>query len=599
MGCARIVAFGVAVLCSGAFAYRISELSTSVNTSTALLLAEGEPCSPPLVGDLSFFLKQCMGRCSQATPSLVYRHGVAELSFYRCQAPAPKLGAADIWTQSSYLPAPKRQLAFEDSRLWEAMSLSFQVSEFEVVSDERQKLMDHSDTMEEMRAHMGVGTVRSFMSHMTEEAATRFAARSLRGEHASNEDALLWLETTRIAALAMLDGHGGSRVSDYASHAVLRAMPTLWLQQLQSGQDKSQFASFWSSALKAHFADLQATLWEQNIEGGSTASVVVTDKNTGATVVAWLGDSRVMHARPREDDSWELRWISHEHVCTLDQSWNESCGTNEDVVCQKKEGSKPRACNGRSCVGVTRALGDKPLFDLGLLVGSPEIHELNIQSDDVLLVASDGVWDMLHVDAVLNALQQGVHDAAHYLTVKARALWAAHGHAPDDISVVLWHAQIEDPPAWDPFLARWRPGFPKYHLHASSPQWLAKGGVGDWCQQLSSVSSPSLTGALKNLFSPSSARSSKPESTCGFTEAVNFDRFGQLPKLQQVGLQCFSRDSVHGRHPAVGGYGVCAIPKWMPCGRLSLNPYYGCRPGTLCVASRVDNFDTKYICESA
>ena len=100
------------------------------------------------------------------------------------------------------------------------------------------------------------------------------------------------------------EGHGGPNVSDYASQSVLRAMPALWLQQLHSGWDKSQFALFWSSALEAHLADLQATSWEQNLGGGSTASVVVTDKTAGAAVVAWQMNANMTIGPARSSNSY-------------------------------------------------------------------------------------------------------------------------------------------------------------------------------------------------------------------------------------------------------------------------------------------------------
>lgn len=606
MGYLQFVAIGVANLCVAVLASRNSEPGASGTSSTQeaeLLPREDEPCGTPEVGDLHFFLNQCEGRCSRAKPRLAKKFGRSEVSRYFCQSRAPKHSAAELWRESAFWPPPQRQLAFKDAKLWEAMSLSLQVSEFEIISDERQQMMDHADSMDEFRAHMGVGANRAFTSHMTRKAAAQFAARSLRGEHASNEDALWWLETTGIAALAMFDGHGGPEVSDDASYAALRAIPAKWLQYLQSGQDKSQFSRFWSSALKAHLAEFQATLREQKLVGGSTASIVVSDKETGSTVVAWMGDTQVLHAIPKGGDSWELEWISNEHVCTIDQAWKDSCGAHEDVVCQQQDGHKPRACNGRNCIGVTRALGDKHLFDLGLLVASPETHELRIQSGDVLLVASDGVWDMLHADDVVSALRQGIHDVAHYLTVKATALWRQAGQAPDDISVVLWHAQLDTLPARKPSLDVWSPAAPRYKLHQSNPSFLAKGEVGDWCQQLRKAPR-GLTGAIQSLLSYPYSSASDPESTCGYTLAASFKAGGHAPVLRWVALRCYSRESSQSLHPPVGGYGVCAIPNHQACGMISTSPSYGCRPGTLCVSEYTDvpgatmlTYGRRYSCE--
>merc|ERR1712226_1060256 len=142
---------------------------------------------------------------------------------------------------------------------------------------------------------------------------------------------------------------------------------------------------------------------------------------------------------------------------------------------------KKRACkqteHGKRCLGVTRALGDNDLSKLGLLLGVPKMERLDVQPGDVILVASDGLWDMVDIDTILRVLDdfysQGRTQVVQQLSRLAASAWnAKRPEERDDISIVLWRA-----PAGMAGSADAVPGKPLQ----TSEQWLMNGDVGDWC----------------------------------------------------------------------------------------------------------------------
>eukprot|EP00931_Biecheleriopsis_adriatica_P107612 TRINITY_DN81934_c0_g1_i1.p1 TRINITY_DN81934_c0_g1~~TRINITY_DN81934_c0_g1_i1.p1 ORF type:complete len:399 (-),score=46.89 TRINITY_DN81934_c0_g1_i1:29-1114(-) len=333
-------------------------------------------------------------------------------------------------------------------------------------------------------------------------------------------------------------------------------------------------------------------------------------------IFAWVGDSELLHARYNASAAkWEQVFKSDAHRCDIDQEWQQQAKSKEGLICDHRGENKWYACKGRSCIGTTRALGDSSLNDIGLVMRQPQVMELDLQPGDLLIVASDGLWDMVDPPAILSRLNNGERDPkkcdissnwVHALGIEAKGLWDSTEHN-DDVSIVTWCVpsdwttgspqnlddlvfkyQLTPKPRrtydrlpsneWEKLALYARERFTKlrraetakFNLHGiTMAALLHKGSVGELCQRLDSPKK-SLTRRLTHMFH------SDYTSTCGKVHVSHV--FEQTAVVQ---MKCYM-DS--GDYPDIGDFGRCAISRSKSChGSLSKNG--GCRPGTSC---RVD-----------
>jgi hypothetical protein len=224
---------------------------------------------------------------------------------------------------------------------------------------------------------------------------------------------------------------------------------------------------------------------------------------------------------------------------------------------------------------VTRSLGDRHSFSDGLLLDTPEIHELLVETGDVVLAASDGLWDMVKVDDVLKALEIETNDAARHLAQKAQAGWRHTGKYQDDISVVIWRATVGRSFALENLIDL------KYQLHESTGEWLSDGNVHDPCKQLKPTTwKQQLVKGIRRVAGYNPAK----DSTCGKTWAVYLqpkdNGHGKPDKVwNEVQLSCFLPSADDGAHPSNGSFGVCRLSRGLACGERPS----GCRKGARCI----------------
>eukprot|EP00441_Pelagodinium_beii_P014101 CAMPEP_0197673376 /NCGR_PEP_ID=MMETSP1338-20131121/80819_1 /TAXON_ID=43686 ORGANISM="Pelagodinium beii, Strain RCC1491" /NCGR_SAMPLE_ID=MMETSP1338 /ASSEMBLY_ACC=CAM_ASM_000754 /LENGTH=260 /DNA_ID=CAMNT_0043253617 /DNA_START=33 /DNA_END=811 /DNA_ORIENTATION=+ len=258
-----------------------------------------------------------------------------------------------------------------------------------------------------------------------------------------------------MAALAVFDGHGGPQAASMASVKVFQELLPKSLDLLQQEPlppDYGWIANFWVQHLQASFESVQQKLDSEKAVGGTVANVVVVDKQTGLAVLSWIGDAQALHAR-RIDGTWQVLYFSQAHQCIDDEEWISEAHSLKDHWCDRRE--KPYACRGhrtsgpKSCIGTTRALGNFGLIKSGLLVLSkPQTKTLFLRQGDLLLSASDGLWDVVtpqDILADLTALSpsgcDNVRSLGPSLALEAERRWQAHGFM-DDVSLVAWCAEL-------------------------------------------------------------------------------------------------------------------------------------------------------------
>ena len=93
---------------------------------------------------------------------------------------------------------------------------------------------------------------------------------------------------------------------------------------------------------------------------------------------------------------------------------------------------------------MTRSVGDHHADRLGVIPDPVVTHRKLRETDRVLILATDGVWEFISsqeaVDLVgraLDAPRRTGHDAAYLLATEASRRWEAHEGCADDITVVI------------------------------------------------------------------------------------------------------------------------------------------------------------------
>jgi hypothetical protein len=241
------------------------------------------------------------------------------------------------------------------------------------------------------------------------------------------------------------------------------------------------------------------------------------------------------------------------------------CKDYEPRICDLT-GGKPSTRYGplRKKVGVTRAFGDFDLQEHGVILGStPSTEALTLQAGDLLILASDGLWDALHLDQVMREINQAPKNhifttnecqlnparlSSELATLAKTSFWDTQGYQ-DDISVLAWcvpgHADESSAKSFlsDPQIAS---------------DWLKGGGIGDRCQVINERV------GLKRT----------QQSTCGHVNVNDLRSYD--PK--GIRLKCYNLD---GSRPETNGFGTCALPRYRPCLR---NKFVngGCHQGLEC-----------------
>ncbi|MBI2057854.1 MAG: protein serine/threonine phosphatase 2C family protein [Candidatus Yanofskybacteria bacterium] len=175
--------------------------------------------------------------------------------------------------------------------------------------------------------------------------------------------------------LAVMDGHGGSEVSEFC----LDNIPNIFFKATNLGRQSV------NEAILKQIVGLLAKE-TNNMEAGSTLSLVYVDEVASVARVAVLGDSPVVVR-----DSTGKIVLSPEH----------NVRTNGvELEAAKKRGAiyDPRGyiCNSEGYTQLSRALGDRIFSDF--VSHEPETYSVNLGPDSFVLVASDGLVDPAHGD---------------------------------------------------------------------------------------------------------------------------------------------------------------------------------------------------------
>ncbi|KAL7688671.1 putative PPM-type phosphatase domain, cGMP-dependent kinase, protein kinase-like domain superfamily [Plasmopara halstedii] len=260
----------------------------------------------------------------------------------------------------------------------------------------------------------------------------------------------------------VFDGHGTT--GDLCASFVRNECPDRLVRILE--QKTCSFLDAFSKSFEETNARLHASRIDDSLSG-TTAICMILD---GETIhIANVGDSRAiigtmndgtLLAQPLSVDQTPYRTDERERVkkfgarvLTMDQlegiapihdNW--AANLNDQV---DEDGDPPRIWSPFGAfpgTAFTRSIGDEIAETLGV-IGIPEITSLQITTDDrFLVIASDGVFEFLTSQAVVDMVAQYEDplEACHKIVAESYRLWLTYELRTDDITIICVYLNLNE-----------------------------------------------------------------------------------------------------------------------------------------------------------
>jgi len=228
--------------------------------------------------------------------------------------------------------------------------------------------------------------------------------------------------------LGVFDGHGdgGTIVSTRVKSLFAEMAPAI------------ASASDLRGAFQQAFAHAVSTVRREGIANtsGCTGTVAMVDSAQNRISIAYVGDSACLVIDPRGNISFQTTDHKPDGPGEIDRLRSRgSTVKNGRVVCASNPGDH---------LGLARSIGDFPYEAQGV-IGEPDIHlNLMFEPGSSVVLASDGVWDMLPKDQLVRMIisASSTQEAAQQLVTTARSTWSSKLQQGllqhiDDITAVL------------------------------------------------------------------------------------------------------------------------------------------------------------------
>ena len=245
------------------------------------------------------------------------------------------------------------------------------------------------------------------------------------------------------AFAGVMDGHGpnGHGVSGF----VRRQLPLLVARQMQRKDGADAASALRSAFLDIHDMIATGTGGVSGRLSGTTA--VVTILQGVRLTTAWVGDSRAILLRREAGGKLQGVSLTHDHKPTSSGELSRILGAGGRVERlvdgDGREIGPFRVWLSDSWIpglAMSRALGDIVAHSVGV-IAEPEVHSCDLSdSDEYLVIASDGVWEFMNAQDVANLITDGLHaeEACKRIVEAASERWKKINEISiDDISVVV------------------------------------------------------------------------------------------------------------------------------------------------------------------
>ena len=222
---------------------------------------------------------------------------------------------------------------------------------------------------------------------------------SLQGKRPSMQDTFTVIENLSGYFFAgIYDGHGGSNSAKFAA-SKLHGLLVLNLKKHKPLE-----------ALSKTFVDLDKEIHQLKYDDGTTASVVLIKDSK--LYLAHVGDSRVIIKQGEK-----ISQLTKDHKITDPKelaSYRSSNWFNTTSRLISKGKIKKF-----SLISISRSLGDRAFADA--ISPLPDVKELNIEGSEIIVMATDGVWDVIENQEIFAILDNATNklSIANLLTKEA------------------------------------------------------------------------------------------------------------------------------------------------------------------------------------
>ncbi|KAG9129790.1 hypothetical protein Leryth_016008 [Lithospermum erythrorhizon] len=285
---------------------------------------------------------------------------------------------------------------------------------------------------------------------------------SKRGEKGVNQDCLIvWEEfgcQEDMIFCGVFDGHGqwGHYVAKMVRESIPSSLLCNWQEtlaeasldpdfDLQSEKKHQRFNVWKHSYMKACAAVDQELENHQRIDTFNSGTTALTIVRQGENIfIANVGDSRAVLATTSDDGNLVAVQLTLDFKPNLPQETERIIECKGRVFCMQDEPGMHRVWlpdEEAPGLAMSRAFGDYCLKDYGL-ISVPEVTDRHLTSTDQFVVlASDGVWDVISNQEAVQIVSSTSDraKAANLLVESAVRAWKRkrRGIAMDDISAIV------------------------------------------------------------------------------------------------------------------------------------------------------------------
>eukprot|EP01127_Copromyxa_protea_P014527 TRINITY_DN4067_c0_g1_i1.p1 TRINITY_DN4067_c0_g1~~TRINITY_DN4067_c0_g1_i1.p1 ORF type:complete len:334 (-),score=47.94 TRINITY_DN4067_c0_g1_i1:91-1092(-) len=292
----------------------------------------------------------------------------------------------------------------------------------------------------EPKAHLFIPSLRSHYVDTVDMTTkvkshvrrTRIGWADTQGKRATMEDQIVVSGHEKFDLVAVFDGHNGTDVSIWAGHVIGQYLEKLLQNDVEPGE-----------ALKQAMKQTNESVRSNNVKGGSTglAAVVMEDD----IIVANVGDCRMIQWR-----NGEVTRITKDHKPNDEEERARIEGLGGQITSTElPNGTMSYRVNG--ILAVARALGDFSLEPY--ITAEPDIFHTDIGEGEYIVIACDGIWDVLkdsEVVQICNAYWRDNKDPTDLEGAASRLRNTAYSrHSSDNISVVIIKREIPPPSPGD------------------------------------------------------------------------------------------------------------------------------------------------------
>jgi len=232
-----------------------------------------------------------------------------------------------------------------------------------------------------------------------------------------NEDSLLALQNTRVlrggscpvGLFVVADGMGGHENGQEASHLVIQSLSKSVVPSIIYGPTDDNYSELLAEGV--HHANLEVYQRNRQVKADMGTTIVAALVVDTTAYVVSAGDSRVYLYRATSGLTQVTR--DHSTVARLVES---GLLKPEDVYTHPRRNE------------IYRSLGHHPSEDLDKFI-------LALQPDDVLLLCSDGLWEMVRDAQIREIIASTAHQPAQTSAALVQA--ALDGGGKDNISVIV------------------------------------------------------------------------------------------------------------------------------------------------------------------